>query len=78
MVISCHNFKTSLRLQKDSNAIYRSSSCISNAKSLSYDAKNPIILYGNHRLTELILWLAHIRNSHLGQRQRLADMDSCY
>ena len=41
--------KHSLHLQKDSNDIYRSSSRISNAKSLSYDAKNPIILCRNHR-----------------------------
>ena len=43
-----NNLKNSLRLQKDSNDIYRSSSRISNAKSPSYDAKNPIILYRNH------------------------------
>ena len=38
-----NNLKTSLRLQKDSNDIYRSSSRISNAKSLSHDTKNPIL-----------------------------------
>ena len=46
-----NDLKNSLRLQKDSNDIYRSSSRISNGKSPSYDAKNPIILYRNHGLT---------------------------
>ena len=73
-----NNLKNSLRLQKDSNDIYRSSSRISNAKSLSYDAKNPIILCRNHRLTEMIVWDAHNRIKHLGERQTLAEIRSCY
>ena len=50
-----NNLKHSLHLQKDSNDISRSSSRISNAKSLSYDAKNLIILCRNHRLIEMIV-----------------------
>ena len=50
-----NNLKYSLHLQKNSNDIYRSSSRISNAKSLSYDAKNLIILCRNHRLIEMIV-----------------------
>ena len=73
-----NNLKNSLRLQKDSNDIYRSSSRISHAKSLSYDAKNPIILCRNHRLTEMIVWDAHNRIKHLGERQTLAKTRSCY
>ena len=73
-----NNLKYSLHLQKNSNDIYRSSSRISNAKSLSYDAKNPIILCRNHRLTEMIVWDAHNRIKHLGERQTLAEIRSCY
>ena len=73
-----NNLKYSLHLQKNSNDIYRSSSRISNAKSLSYDAKNPIILCRNHRLTEMIVWEAHNRIKHLGERQTLAETCSCY
>ena len=73
-----NNLKNSLRLQKDSNDIYRSSSRISNAKSLSYDAKNLIILCRNHRLTEMIVCDAHNRIKHLGERQTLAEIRSCY
>ena len=73
-----NNLKNSLRLQKDSNDIYCSSSCISNAKRLSYDAKNLIILCRNHRLTEMIVWDAHNRIKHLGERQTLAEIRSCY
>ena len=73
-----NNLKNSLRLQKDSNDIYRSSSRISNAKSLSYDAKNPIILCRNHRLIEMIVWDTHNRIKHLGERQKLAEIRSCY
>ena len=54
------DLKTSLRLQKDSNDIYRSWSRISNARSLSYNANNPIILRRNHRLSDLIVWGAII------------------
>ena len=67
-----NNLKNSLRLQKDSN-IYRSSSRISNAKRLSCDAKNPVILCRNHRLTGMIVWDAHNRIKHLGQRQTPAQ-----
>ena len=73
-----NNLKNSLRLQKDSNDIYRSSSRISNAKSLSYDAKNPIILCRNHRLIEMIVWDTHNGIKHLGERQKLAEIRSCY
>ena len=73
-----NNLKNSLRLQKDSNDIYGSSSRISNAKSLLHDAKNPIILCRNHRLTELIVCDAHNRIKHSGERQILAEIRSCY
>ena len=73
-----NNLKNSLRLQKDSNNIYLSSSRISNARSLSHDAKNPIILYRNHRLTELLVWDAHNRIKHLGERKTLAEIRSRY
>ena len=56
-----NNLKNSLGLQKDLNDIYRSSSHLSNAKSLSCNAKNPIILCRNQRLTELIVWDAQNR-----------------
>ena len=73
-----NNLKNSLRLQKDSNDIYRSSSHISNAKSLSHDAKNPIILCRNHRMTKLIVWDAHNRIKYLGERQTLVESRSYY
>ena len=51
---------------------------IINAKGLSYDAKNPIILCRNHRLTKLIVWDTHNQIKHLGEPQTLAEIPSCY
>ena len=53
-------------------------SSIGNADSLSYDAKYPIILNRDHRLTELLVWDAHNRIKHLGERQTLAEIRCCY
>ena len=62
----------------ESNDTYRSSSRISNAKSLSYYVENQIILDRNHRLTELIVWDTHNQIKHLGERQTLAEIRSYY
>ena len=56
--------------------MYRSSSRISNAKSLLYDAKNPIILCRNHRPKEMIVWDTHNRIKHLGEQQTLAEIST--
>ena len=76
--VNFNNLRNSLRLQKDSNDTYHSSSRVSNAKSLSYNAKKPIILSRNYRLTELIAWDAHNRIKHLRERQLLAEIRTCY
>ena len=72
------NLKHTLRLEKDKNELYRTMSRIGNADSLSYDTKYPIILNRDHRLTELLVWGAHNRIRHLGDRQTLAEICCCY
>ena len=41
-------------------------------------AKYPIILNRDHRLTEFLVWEAHYRIKHLGERQTLLEIRCCY
>ena len=41
-------------------------------------SKNPVTLCKNDRLTELIVWNNYNRIIHLGVRQTLAGIRSCY
>ena len=58
--------------------MYCSLSRISYAKSLLCNAKNPVTLCKNDRMTELIVWNNYNRIIHLGARQTLAGICSCY
>ena len=62
------NLKHIIRLEKYKNELYRAMSRIGNADSLSHDTKYPIILNRDHRLTEVLVWDAHNRIKHLGER----------
>ena len=43
-----------------------------------YEIKNPIILCRNHKLAELVVWDAHYRVKHQGERQTLTEIRSAY
>ena len=72
------NLKHTLRLEKDKNELYRTMLRTGNADSLAHDTKYPIILNRDHRLKELLVWDAHNRIKHLGERQTLAEIRCCY
>ena len=69
-----YKFRKSVGLVKDGNDIYRCEGRLSNAKSIPYETRSPIILTRKHKLTELIVLDCHQRLKHAGQRQTLTEL----
>ena len=66
-----------LGVDKDVDRILRCYGRLENSE-LSDDAKKPILLPGNHRLTLLMTKACHRRTLHGGARQTLAELRSMY
>ena len=72
------DLQNSLRLELFDDGFYRSTGRLSYGKSLPYSLKEPILLKRDHFLTRLIVWDAHLKVKHNGERQTLAEVRNEY
>ena len=67
----CHQ----LQLFRDENQVWRCGGRLENAR-VSFSAKHPVILPRRHHFTRLVVLDAHMRVSHNGVKETLAEIRS--
>ena len=72
------NLQNLLRLELFDDAFCRSTGRLYYGKLLPYSLKEPILLKRDHFLTRLIVWDAHLKVKHNGERQTLAEVRNEY